>query len=50
MSALDLYKYDRNRMDEFKKLEMQYKNQELAFNRQQKAQKEMYELQQKYKG
>ena len=50
MVALWEYKYERWRMDEFKKLEMQYKNQELAFNRQQKAQKEMYELQQKYKG
>ena len=49
MVALWEYKYERWRMDEFKKLEMQYKNQELAFNRQQKAQKEMYELQQKYK-
>ena len=50
MVALWEYKYERWRMDEFKKLEMQYKNQELAFERQQKAQKEMYELQQKYKG
>ena len=49
MAGLDLYKYDRNRMDEFQKLELQYKNQELAFNREQKAKREMIELEQKYK-
>lgn len=71
MASLDLYKYERWRMDrkeemlfaeeakgkafeknkawELEKMEFQVKNQEIAFSRQQKAQKEMFELQQKYK-
>lgn len=50
MAWLNEYKYETTRMDDFKKLELQYKNQELAFNRQHQAQKEIMELQQKYKG
>lgn len=48
--SLNLYKYERWRLDDFQKMELQFKNQELAFNRQHQAQKEIMELQQKYKG
>lgn len=46
---LELYKYNRDKMDDFKKMELENRNQELAFQRQLKSQKEMFELEQKYK-